>query len=337
VDIALTGAAPGEGITWTSILGMLDREAFGGYTALQPRWPDPNATSGLEKNGGVDDYAVHAISLPLPFAKDWKLGGTMLGTGFGSERGWSVDLTGKVGGSIDLWGEFARLTRFPDGGDETGVPVDLDEEDTAWIVGAGWKNNDFSVAGQYGIVEPLYAIAGFDSSGYGRGWDPVGLGAILTVGGTPATNGYLNLPLSLLHPVEEFNPHYINWLDRPLFLDATNVAKGWEAAVTLKRLLGEKTPISLRYYDGKAYNEDYLGWLFTNDGTVTDKPSRWRDADAVWAVTLSHHFTDALTANLTYGQREVENVMSPNNPALTEGDVDDDPIKVLRLDLSVAF
>jgi hypothetical protein len=145
----------------------------------------------------------------------------------------------------------------------------------------------------------------------------------------------LNLPLSLMHPIEEFNPHSINWLDRPLFLDATNVAKGWEVTATLKRLFGEKTPLSFRYYTGEAYNEEYLGWLFNDGGSDMSKPEKWRDADPVWSVKLSHQFTDAVSANLVYGQREVDNVMSPNN--VTQGEVQDDPIKVLRLELCVAF
>jgi hypothetical protein len=333
VDAAVTGDAPGDGITLTAVMGMLDREAFGGYTALLPRWPDPNAVSGVTRNGGMDNYAIYSVAIPI--GGDWKIAGNYLATGFGSEQGWSVDLTGKFWG-LDLWGEWATLTSFPDGTDQTGAdtPVDLDEEDNAWIVGLGWSNNDLAVRGQYGVVEPLYAICGFDKDG----WDPVGLGAMLTGwGGSPATNGYLNLPLSLLHPVEEFNPHFVNWVDRPLFLDATNVARGYEVALTLKRLLGERTPVSIRYYDGDAYTEEYLGWLFNDGGDDMSEPDKWRDADPVWALTISHRFTDSLTASLTYGQREVDNVMSPNNPELTQGEVDDDPIKVLRLDLSVAF
>ncbi len=339
LDIALTGDAPGNGITLSAVLGMLDREAFSGKTANMPRLPDPEQSNigGLDKLGGQDNYNIFALDIPV--GNNWKVNGTWLASGFGSERGWSVDLTGKIIG-LDLWGEWAKLTRFPDGSTETGAtnPVDLKEADTAWLVGLGWNSKDFAVTGQYGLVEPLYAIAGFDSEGNGKGWDPVGLAASIS-GDFDIEDpiGYLNLPLSLLHPVEEFNPHFINWLDRPLFLDPTNVAKGWEVGVTLKRLLGENTPVSLRMYDGKAYSEEYLGWLFTDGGATMSKPDKWRDADAVWSVTLTHKFTDALSGSLSYGQREVKHVMSPNNSQLTEGDIQDDAIKVVRADLSVAF
>lgn len=349
VEVSLTGDAPGEGITYTAILGALDREAFSaGETALGAGYPnDPEGSAYNSTVGGQDDYFVQNLTIPI--GSDWRIGGTLLGTGYGSERGWSADLKGSIFG-LDLWGEYARLTRFPDGSDQTGAdffggdPVDLSEEDTAWIAGLGWHNDDISISGQYGEVEPLYALAGFGDNGVGdligKGWDPVGLGAIVNALDPPFDSedlipmGYLNLPLSLLHPVEEFNPHYVNWLDRPLFLDATNVAKGWEVAVNFRRLLGDRTGLSARYYDGKAYREEFLGWLFTDGGATMDKPDRWRDADPVWMVTLTHHFTDTMTANLTYGQRAVDNVMSPNNGPTS---IQDDPIKVLRLDLSVAF
>ncbi|NIM06005.1 MAG: hypothetical protein GTO55_06945 [Armatimonadetes bacterium] len=327
VDIALTGDAMGDGICWSSVLGALDREAFGGLTAGLPRWPDPVTTT---ENGGMDNYAVHSLS--IPFSDDWTLGGNLVDTGFGAERGWSADVKGKLFG-LDLWAEWAELTNFADGSEVTAAttPVKLGKEDNALLVGLGYDSDDLAIVGQYGEIEPLFAL-----TDVGKGWDPVGMGAVLTAGGSSATNGYLNLPLTLMHPVEEFNPHYINWVDRPLFLDATNVAKGYEVGVTLKRILGERSPVSIRYYDGEAYTEDYLGWLFT-DGASANKPSEWRDADPVWAVTLTHHFTDCLTANLTYGQREVDNIMSPNNPDFGATTNDDDPIKVLRLDLSVAF
>jgi len=323
VDIALTGDMPGDGLTYSFIGGMLDRQAFlGGFTSGTDEPANP--PDGWQANGS-DNYAIHNITLPIG---SWKLGGTFMNTGFGTERGWSADISGKLFG-LDFWGEYAKLLNFPGGDDETDadIPVDLNKEDTAWLAGLGYDSGSLAIKGQYGIVEPLYALSN-------EGWDPTGLMSMF--GGMGG--GYLNLPLSLLHPVEEFNPHYINWLDRPLFLDATNIAKGWEAQVTLKSLFGDKTPISFRYADGKAYKEEYLGWLFNDGGNLMSKPGKWRDADKVWSVGVTHMFSDAFSANLTYGQREVKNVMSPNNPDLViDGDIQDDPIKVLRLDLSVAF
>jgi len=326
VDLALTGE-PGDGITYTAVLGALDREAFGGFTGSWPKFPEPYGDS--DGMSGQDNYLVQNVA--IPFGRNWKVSGTYLNTGFQNERGWSADMTGKLFG-LDLWGEFAKLLTMPDGTSHTAaeVKINKNQNNQAFVAGAGWKGNGFNLAGQYGEVGPLYAFADM-----GSGWDPVGLGAIISDGGIPLTNGYLNLPLSLLHPVEEFNPHFINWLDRPLFLDPTNVAKGWEVAGGFNNLLGSKTPISFRYYDGKAYKEEYLGWLF-NDGGASgiSKPGKWRDADPVWSVTIGHHFSDAFTANLTYGQREVDAVMSAD-PA--GEDVQTDAIKVLRLDLNIAF
>jgi len=335
LDVGLTGV-PGDGITYSAVLAALDREAFGGYMANLPQLPDPFSASG--RTHGQDFYMIQNVAIPI--GRTITVGGTYLGTGFQSERGWSVDATARLFG-IDLWGEFAKLTNFPDGSRVTFADVKntKDQDNQAWVVGAGWRRGDFNLGAQYGVIEPLYAF-----TDVGRGWDPTGLGAVLSGGGTPGLetdplvslgNGYLNLPLSLMHPLEEFNPHFINWLDRPLFLDPTNVAKGWEVSGGFSRLLGEKTPISFRYYTGKAYKEEYLGWLFNDGGAVNSKPSKWRDADPVWSVTIGHHFSDTLTANLTYGQRNVDNVMSSNpNP---EVNVQDDKIKLLRLDMNIAF
>jgi len=323
LDIALTGDAPGDGITYSFIGGMLDRQAFlGGYTSGTDEPANP--PNGYEMNGS-DNYAVSNLTIPIG---SWKFGGTYLGTGFGTERGWSADVSGKAFG-LDFWGEYAKLLQVPSGESETDadIPVDLSDENTAWLAGVGYNSKSLAIKGQYGIVEPLYAI-----SDVGDGWDPTGIAALFQQGG----GGYYNLPLSLLHPVEEFNPHYINWLDRPLFLDATNIAKGWDVGVTLKKLFGEKTPINFHYADGKAYTKEFLGWLFNDGGLNMDKPSKWRDADKIWSVGITHMFSDAFSANLTYGQRETKNVMSPNNTTWFRA-ADDDPIKVLRLDLSVAF
>jgi hypothetical protein len=326
LDIALTGGAPGDGITYTLFSGLIDLEGLNGQSAGFPQDPNNDFFDAGEW-GGPDGVTVQHLAIPL--GRNLAVGGTYLGTGFGDERGWSADISARVFG-LDFWGEWAKLSNWACGCDETpaDVKISKDRNNTAWVAGLGYDKPSWALRAQYGEVGPTYAFTEW-------GFNPMAQDFYY------GEEGYLNVPFSLLHPNEEFDPHYINWLDRPLFLDPTNVAKGWEVAGTFKSLLGEKTPVSFRYYTGKAYSEKYLGWLFNDGGEFSSKPGKWRDADAVWAVTVGHQFSPDVTANLTYAQRNVDNVMSPN---LVEPDQDffftdiqDDPIKVVRLDLNFAF
>jgi hypothetical protein len=255
----------------------------------------------------------------IPLWGDWALGFNWLGSGFARERAWSTNLSGQIFG-LNLAGEFAELDRMGSG-------AKPGSKNDAWLVKLGKKQSGFAWCASYGELGPDYAFD-LNPSSF-SGWDPVGPLAIWTSG---VSIGYLNLPLSLLHPYAEYNPHDINWVDRPVFLDATNVARGWELKLNFDKLLGKKTPLEIRYYDGDAYNPNYLGWLFLTDRS-TAQPTRFRDADSVWTVKISHDIAQDVTASLLYGRREAKNVLSPYG---TSGYLDD-AVQVVRGEVAVAF
>ena len=72
------------------------------------------------------------------------------------------------------------------------------------------------------------------------------------------------------------------------------------------------------------------------------EPDKWRDADPSWVVKLSRQFSENVSANLVYGRREVDNIMSPQTEPITNiDDVDlfaqNDAIQVIRAEVCVAF
>lgn len=323
----------GWGLTW----GMFDREQFWGYTADYPGLPALDMYGAVDpETCGQDNYDVY--TLDWKFLPDWKVDGTYLASGFNEEKGWSASLNGKAFG-LDLYGEYANLLKWPNGDDfvdnnadgvEDANELPLSDSDTAWLAGLKWGNNFVNLKGEYGEVDAGYAIA-FT----GGGWSP-----ILAWWGYGMYNDYFNLPLSRLHPNAEVDPHDINWVDRPLFLDPTNIARGWNVNVTFPTLLGEKTPLSISYMTGDAYCEDYLAWL--GDGGSTSgnpQPDKWRDADPVLIVKLSRQFTENVGANLIYGRREAENVLSPQDVEVpgTQAFAENDPIQVIRAEVCVSF
>jgi len=328
--------------SWGALWGMLDREQFLGRTtgvlgdpSLEPAvtgLPDPETS-------GQDNYNLYMLDWKL--AKEWNLGASWLESGFDKESGWNVGLNGKAWG-LDWYGEYAKMLDWPTGdgfndlnGDGVEDPgeVPLDDSDTAWLAGLKWNSNFVNVTGEYGEVDAGYAFA-FT----GGGWS-----AVNPLAGMGMYTDFFNLPLSALHPNAEVDPHDINWIDRPLFLDPTNIARGWHVNVTFPTLFGKATPLSISYMDGDAYDPRFLSWLMaggSNSSIV--EPDEWRDADAVWVVKLSHQFTDNVSANVLYGRREVDNVMSPQVvPVTTDEDGDrfaeKDPIQVLRAEVCVAF
>ena len=74
--------------------------------------------------GGPEHEAIERITsvhaehdrIDLALARDWKLGGNWLNSGFNQEQGWSVSLTGPVYG-LNLYGEYSKLTQWPNGDD----------------------------------------------------------------------------------------------------------------------------------------------------------------------------------------------------------------------------
>ncbi len=128
--------------------------------------------------------------------------------------------------------------------------------------------------------------------------------------------------------------------DRPLFLDATNIAKGWHAILGFPTLLGQGNSLKVSYANGDAFTPDFLGWLFT--GATGPKPDEFRDADPVWTVSFSRRVSDIMTASILYGRREADNVMSPQIvPVEVVGTTPifatDDPIQVIRAEVAVQF
>jgi len=310
-----------------TFLAMLDVEEFLGRTAPQPLGLDIDGEP-LETNGQDN---INLFYLDWAFAGDWKLGGNWLDSGFNKEQGWSVSLSGPLYG-LGLYGEYAKLTQWPIGEDFADFDQDGVRElgevtlstagDAAWLAGLKWSNPWIALTGEYGKVEAGYALAG----GFG-GWDAA-LGP-----------GFFNLPLSLLHPRAEIDPYDINWIDRPLFLDPTNIAKGWHFQATFPNLLGQKTPLTVSYASGDAYTPEFLGWLISGDADFgVPRPDEWRTADPVWWVKISRQMSDSVTASLLYGRREVDNVMSPRLIPVTDGVfATQDPLQVIRAEVCVQF
>ena len=325
-----------SGLSWGALWGMMDREMFYGRAAAEVALPQVPGVTGREASG-QDNYNLYSLDWML--ASDWCLGASYLQSGFNKEEGWSAGLTGKVYG-LDFYGEYAQLLKWPTGDDLNDLNGDgvrddneaaLDDSDTAWMAGLRWSNSSVVVTGEYGEIDAGYAFS-LPGSGWSAAW---------------WLDGYLNLPLSALHPNAEVDPHYINWIDRPVFLDPTNIARGWHVNVTFPDLLGEGTPVSVSYMDGDAINPQYLSWLFwyggsANAGGVIPAPGEWTDADPVWVVKVTRQFNENVSGNLLYGRREVDNVLSPGTyPVDFDGQTlvfaETDPIQVVRAELCVAF
>jgi hypothetical protein len=289
----------------TGIYAPLDLEAFDYLFYFAP---DDLPSYPGESTGGQNAYSVARIAFPIG---DWELGGTYLARGVLQERGWSADLSGTLmGRNVSL--EYAQLLRNMDGVKLSDLAV---SDDTAMVASADlWKSNNFDLWAKWGTVDGNYAFTNFvdfDGDVY----------EVFTVN---------NLPLSALHPLAEFSPHDINWVDRPLFLDPTNIAQGWEVGFTWKRPLGADMPLTVKWMDGKAYSYDYLASIMLDVPLAPGVP-KWRDADAIGIVSLTKPLADDVNLTLLYGRREIENVLWP----LRQGDFK--PLQVLRAEVSVAF
>jgi len=345
----------GSGLSWGALWGMMDPEMFYGgvANAMDMYMGDvpvglPQIATSERQASGQDNYNLYYLD--WMFAGDWCLGASYLQSGFNREEGWSAGLTGKVYG-LDFYGEYAQLLKWPNGDDWNDLVDDdvpgvfeaaLDESDTAWMAGLRWSAPSVVVTGEYGQIDAGYAfsVPGFMGN-VGGAWSVV-----------PILDDTMQftLPLSALHPNAEVDPHYINWVDRPMFLDPTNIARGWHVNVTFPNLLGERSPVSVSYMDGDAYNPQYLSWLWFGGsaavnpltGLAIPTPGEWTDADPVWVVKVSRQFTENVSGNLLYGRREVDNVLSPGTyPVDFDGQTlvfaETDPIQVVRAEFCVAF
>jgi hypothetical protein len=284
----------GRRAAFTAIWGRTPAEAVGG----QGWSPGPDFPPTTRFVGGQDDYIAGRLSVPV---SDWELGANYLLTGFSDERGWSVDASGKILGA-KVYGEFATLIHNADGQTVDDVNAGTFADNTAFVVGADLIDTDsVLLSGKWGKVEPGYA---YDFVGNALG----NAGFAVNSAGP----GAFNLPFSALHPYTEYGTHYINWVDRPLFLDPTNVAEGFEVGLTLKRLLGAGTPLRIRYYDGDAIGGN-------------------ANADRVWTASVSKKVASNVDFNLLYGRRDVDNMAQPNSAA------PQDAIQVVRGELRIAF
>ena len=301
----------GEPTGWnlTGIAGLFEREAFDGQGADLLGMMDM----------GQDGY--DAWRLAVPFGGYTTAGLNWLGSGFGTETGWSADIAGRIFG-FDYSAEYAKLA-------DNAAGIDIQDDDTAYVASVDLvDSSSVKLNAKYGLVEPCYALC-HDSAGIlGGGWSRVPM-LIETVtglgfwGSGPLDTGIWNLPFSALHPYASVAADYIDWIDRPLFLNPSNVAKGWEVMVELPNLLGSNSPLTVRYYDGKAYNP---GWIHGALGAA-----KWRDADRVWTVSLTRNIAENVDWTLLYGRRDVDNVLQPD-PALSQ-----DPLQVLRTEVMVRF
>ena len=321
----------GGSVSWGAVLGMLDREQFWGRGAGSIGLPAlaPAVAGQIDpQTSGQDNY--HLYYLDWALGGDWNLGANWLDSGLNQEKGWSASLDGELYG-LDVYGEYAQLKDWPNGEDVSQTGLELSESDNAWMAGLRWSNPAVSVTGEYGVVDAGYAFALT-----GGGWSAIHP----LIGSMGMYTDYFNLPLSALHPNASVDPHDINWIDRPLFLDPTNIAKGWHVNVTFPKLLGDKTPVSVSYMNGDAYEPRYLAWL-SQGGAASGipEPDEWRDADSIWTVKVSRQLSESVSANLLYGRREVENVMSPQDVMVggTRAYAEDEAIQVLRGEVCVAF
>ncbi len=204
----------------------------------------------------------------------WTATGVYVHSGFHSQRVWSLGAEGDLF-KHKVMAEFAQALR-------NSANMDIPTEDTAWVIGAALLDTSkLKLSAKYGQLD-----ANFHD------------GATLTA----------------LTPYAAISPHDVDWADRPLFLDPSNIARGWEVKLAYKGLMGGAMPIKVRYYDGDRFDPVTVG--------------NYVSGDAVWTVSVSKELAQDVMATLLYGQREVEAVT---------GVAGADPVQVLRGELAVKF
>lgn len=310
-----------EGRGQVTLFGaMVNREAFFGQSTIPPTF-DPPSTFG---NPGEDAYVAARFQFPVG---EWKFAGNWLANGFGEEGGWGFDVQGNFLG-FNWGGEYAQLKRMPVGvaSGSSGWPAPL--EDDAWT---GWvdiiDSSALNASFQVGQINPRYALAivSGEEPGFG-GFDPVF--PFFSSGG--AFSGPLNLPFSSLYPYAAVSPDSINWLDRPLFLDPTNIAKGWQWSTSWH--MNENCTVFIALADGQGYNEEYLGWLANGGFSSGDPaPSKWRDADLTWYAGMHKMLADDISFVLIFGSRRVSNILQPDS------DENQKDLRTLRLQFGIRY
>jgi hypothetical protein len=227
----------------------------GGYIDRAAGGSTTSATSPLDPFTTAQDSFGYGYIGWAPKSKIFSVTGTYLESGLASSQGWSINGDAKIFGA-KLFGEFARAVH-----DDSGATPSGNRD--AWVAGADLINNwhGLSLTGRYGEVQSGYVP-------------------------NPTTSG--DLPLNSLYPYSLVNAYDTDWVDRPLFLDPFNVAKGWEGQLNYHFLA--KWDLFLRAYGGKA-----LSAL----SSATDD-----NADTVWLATVKRSISDNVSANITYGQRQ---------------------------------
>jgi hypothetical protein len=227
----------------------------------------------LTVNEGQDTVSGAAISIPI---SDWAITGGYVHSGIGQERVWTVGVQGKLF-KRTLAAEYAQALK-----DFSGTDIsDYSNERNAWVVSADLLDTStLTLNAKYGQLDSEFCSGAF---------------------------------LSALYPYEAISAHDIDWVDRPLFLDPRNIARGWEANLTYRGLAGGTMPIKVRYYDGDRF---------------AATPGDYTSGDAVVTVSISKQLAQDVTATLLYGRREVEEAT---------GIAGADPIQVVRGELAVTF
>jgi len=194
--------SPGS-LTFGVQMGMLDRSS-GDYYG--------NDTNDTLSRQDALAYAYLGLN-----SSKFKLLGTYLQSGYGSDEGYGVSASARLFGTR-LFGEWAHQiwAATPGGGG-----VKLTDRNDAWVAGVDLLTDwhGISLTGRYGEVE-----CGYD------------------------------MILSNLYPFAAVNAYDISWIDRPLFLDKNNVTKGWEA--TAKWAFAKNWALMGRMYDGNRRNGD---------------------------------------------------------------------------------
>ena len=321
----VTGERGGGRVT---LFGALtEREAFFGQSTVPPTFDPSGGTIG---NPGEDAYVAARIAFPVG---SWTFAGNWLANGFGEEGGWGFDVHGNFLG-VPFSGEFAQLVRMANGISEGDSAWPAPANNEAWTLkidvvrsgGEGAKGLNASL--RWGQINPRYALAIVsdpETPGFG-GFDPVF--PFFSTGGP--FSGPFNLPYSSLFPYAAVSPDDINWLDRPLFLDPTNIARGWQW--NLRWRMSDHTTFFAALADGDAYSEAYLGWLAAGGfSSGLSKPDRWRNADLVWWAGMHRRLARDLSAVLVFGARQVRNVLQPD---ASENQKD---LRTLRLQLQLRY